>query len=160
MTTVLIALDDSDEAHAAAAAAHRLFGDEARYLAINVAPLPNPAETYAWGSVFGYPYPPVVPAVADEEYSGDVKVAARAEAAQLAAEVGLDNAQPLGDVGDPVDAIVEAAEAHRVDVIVAGYHERSFLARMFEPSVTNALIKRTSVPVMVVPTRTDDRAGR
>lgn len=76
MTTVLIALDASDEAHAAAAAAHRIFGDSATYLAINVAAVPLPAETYAWGSVFGYPYPPVAPAVADEEYSGDVKLAA------------------------------------------------------------------------------------
>lgn len=58
-------------------------------------------------------------------------------------------------MGDPVDAIVEAAEANAVDVIVAGWHDRSFLARMFEPSVTNALIKRTAIPVLVVPVRAD-----
>jgi nucleotide-binding universal stress UspA family protein len=160
MTTVLIALDASDEAHAAAAAAHRIFGDGAEYLAINVAPLPLPADTFAWGSVFGYPYPPVVPAVTDEAYSGDVSITARAEAAQLATEAGIDDAQPLGDVGDPVTAIVEAAEEHHVDVIVAGWHDRSFLARMFEPSVTNDLIKRTSVPVLVVPVHRDERTER
>jgi len=160
MTTVLIALDSSDAAHAAATAAHRIFGDDAEYLAINVAPLPLPAETYAWGSVFGYPYPPVAPAVADEAYSGDVKIAARAEAAELAADAGIEEAQPLGDVGDPVQAIVEAAEAHHVDVIVAGWHERSFLARMFDPSITNDVIERSSVPVLVVPVRTDDGDGR
>lgn len=155
MTTVLIAIDDTDAAHAAASAARRIFGEGAEYLAINVAPVPNPAETYAWGSVMGYPFPPVVPAVTDEAYTGDVKVAARSEAAELAAEAGIEGAQPLGDVGDPVDAIVEAAAEHRVDVIVAGWHPRSFLTRMFEPSVTEALIKRTSVPVLVVPDRND-----
>lgn len=153
MTTVLIALDDTDAAHAAAAAAHRIFGDDAEYLAINVAPVPNPAETYAWGSVFGYPYPPVVPAVADESYAGDVRIAARAEAAELAEQAGIGDAQPLGDIGDPVDAIVHAAEGHGVDVIVVGSHDRGFLSRVFEPSVTNALIKRTAVPVLVVPDR-------
>jgi nucleotide-binding universal stress UspA family protein len=152
MTTVLIALDHSDESHAAAAAARRIFGETATYLAINVAHTPTTAELYAWGSVFGYPYPAMVPAAGPaDELDPDAKSAAKADAARAARQIGID-AEPIGEVGDPVDAICRAADEHHADVIVAGWHDRNWLGRLIEPPVSDELIKRTSVPVLVVPT--------
>jgi nucleotide-binding universal stress UspA family protein len=152
MTTILIAIDQSDESHAAAASARRIFGEQATYLAINVAERPSPAELYAWGSVFGYPYPAVVPVAVDDSGDAEIKDAAEADAAKLASEAGLTGAQPIGEVGDPVEAICKAAVDHHVDVIVAGWHHRNWLSRMFEVPISDELIKRTSVPVLVVPT--------
>jgi hypothetical protein len=44
MTKVLIAVDETEESIEAGALAHRLFGDDAEYLAINVFEHPPPSQ--------------------------------------------------------------------------------------------------------------------
>lgn len=151
MTKILLALDDTDGARAAAETAHRLFGDSVEYLAVYVAADPEATSSMTWGSVYGYPFgaPPVLIdqlAMSASEVVDD----ARAEAERRASDAGV-TAEPLGEVGDPAHAISRAAHEHGVDLIVVGHAHRSWLRSLVDPSVSDHLIDATDIPVMVVP---------
>lgn len=155
MTKILLALDETEAARAAAETAYQLFGDGAEYLAVYVSADPEATSAMTWGSVYGYPYaaPPVL--LDDLARSAtEVVDTARAEASRRAADAGVD-ATALGEIGDPAHAISRAAHDHGADLIVVGHGHRSWLRSLFDPSVTDDLIDSTDVPVMVVPARDD-----
>lgn len=141
MTKVLIAADSTETSVAAARVAHRLFGDTAEYLVVNVDRTMNDA--LAWGAA----YPMVLPLPED-----DPDAATRAEhvAAEVADEAHLPSAESIGDTGDPAHAIINAAHEHGVDVIVVGAHQRSWLSRLFSGSVTSDIVREADIPVLVV----------
>lgn len=159
MTTVLIAIDDTQESSRAAQVAVDRFGPGADYLAIYVdqeRPVAGPlwGPDVIWGGIYTYPglysYPltgsPRVPAdslVIDTEQ-------AEVEAERLAAGAGVD-AEPVGDIGDPGTAIAEAAREHDVDVIVVGSHHRNWFERLLHGSTSDDVLKEADVPVMIVP---------
>lgn len=156
MTRILLALDESEASLAAAEAAHRLFGDDAEYLAVYVTADPEATSSMTWGSVYGYPFAaPPVPLDQAARSATDVVETARSEAEQRATEAGV-TATPLGEVGDPAHAISRAARDHHADLIVVGHSHRSWLRSLFDPSVTDDLIDATDTPVMVVPANTAD----
>jgi nucleotide-binding universal stress UspA family protein len=155
MTKILLALDETAAARAAAETAHRLFGDDAEYLAVYVSGDPESTSSMTWGSVYGYPFaaPPVL--LDDMARSAtEVVDSARASASRHAAEAGV-VAEAVGEIGDPAHAISRAAHDHEVDLIVVGHGHRSWLRSLFDPSVTDDLIDNTDVPVMVVPVHDD-----
>jgi len=154
MTRVLIAVDRTDQSVEAAEVAHRLFGDTAEYLVVNVAAGTDGA---AWAGV--YPivppvaaYPVVMPAATamDAGDAGDAVDRAEDRAADVAERAKLPGAEVVGEVGDVAAAIVQAAVEHRVDVIVVGSHDRGWFSRLFSPSVANQVISDATVPVLVV----------
>lgn len=166
MTHVLIAVDGSEVSLLAAQCAHRLFGDSARYTVINVAE----QGAVIWGSdalQYGTVYPLSFPGVgvvggvpfvtngvgnhSESDRIAELTDAAAQKAGDIAHEAGLAGAAPLGTEGDPAEAIVQAARDHGADVIVVGSHERSRLARLFSPSVSGAVVRESTVPVLVVP---------
>jgi K+-sensing histidine kinase KdpD len=59
-------------------------------------------------------------------------------------------ATPLGEVGDPADAILRAARHHHADVVVLGEDDRSWISRPFTGSVERALLRDSDVSVLVV----------
>lgn len=156
MTKILLALDDTEAARAAAETAHALFGDRADYLAVYVAADPEATSSMTWGSVYGYPFaaPPVV--LDDAARSAtEVVETARSEASRHAVDAGV-RAEAIGEVGDPAHAIARAAREHDVDLIVVGHDERGWLRSLVDPSVADDLISATATPVMVVPAPHDD----
>jgi len=52
--------------------------------------------------------------------------------------------------GSPVNAIVEAARFRSADVIVMSSHGRSGVARLVMGSVTESVLRATTVPVLVI----------
>ncbi|HTM26046.1 MAG TPA: universal stress protein [Vicinamibacterales bacterium] len=58
--------------------------------------------------------------------------------------------------GDPLTAIVEAAEALEADLIVMGTHGRSGFQRLLLGSVAENLLRKTACPVLTVPPRADE----
>ena len=143
MTRVLIAADGSETSIAAARTAHRLFGDSAEYLVVNVDR--SMSEVMAWG--YAYPVVMPLPAAVDDPASTE-----RAEhvAEGVAESAGLDDAEVIGDVGDPAHAIIDAAHGHKVDVIVVGSHDRNWFSRLFTGSVSDNIIREADIPVLVV----------
>jgi nucleotide-binding universal stress UspA family protein len=56
-------------------------------------------------------------------------------------------------VGLAVDDILAEAESRKVDVIVLGSHGHGALYHLFSGSVVTGVLKRSSCPVLVVPTK-------
>lgn len=166
MTRVLVAAASTDEGIRVAAASRRLFGDDAEYTVLNVATSAD--GDMAWGDeelTWGVAYPLVLPPMGgvaggpplvirreEVERPGTTAVDVAAEvAADVALFASLPNARPLGDVGDPAEAILAAVRHSRSDVVVVGSHERSWFSRLINPSVTRAVVDGAAVPVLVVP---------
>jgi nucleotide-binding universal stress UspA family protein len=161
-------VDETPESVQALEVARRLFGEDAHYLAVNVAAHPVDWTTgYGYGWVWPAVMSPAgaIPAmampVAGSQGPGRLDDAvqaaedqtladARAAATDVAAEAGVRDVEALGETGDPVEAILRAAEKHDADVIVVGSHDRSWLKRLFEGSVATDLVRTADRPVLVV----------
>ena len=144
---MLIALDDSEQSTHAAKVARALFGEGAEYLAVSVArePVAWVEPGVGWGGVYAwseaYPYP-------DENVSWqDIASDTAKEAAD---EAGLAPTEVVGTVGDPVRAVLEAAEQHAVDVVVVGSHDKGWLDRLLTGSVSEGIVRHAHRPVLVV----------
>lgn len=63
--------------------------------------------------------------------------------------------------GRPVDRILERADNEKADLIVMATHGRSGLQRWIMGSVTESILRRSTCPVLTVPTRSHpDKAER
>lgn len=148
MPRVLIAADESDVSVEAARVAHALFGDTAEYLLINVG-ITIDSTQFAWGEAAAIAMPMAIypPSLAGDD---DERIdEASHHAADIASDAHID-AEAVGAVGDPADAILAAARQHAVDVIVVASHERSWFDRLLRPSVTQELLREARVPILVV----------
>ncbi|MBU0486361.1 MAG: universal stress protein [Bacteroidetes bacterium] len=64
--------------------------------------------------------------------------------------------QTLVEEGDFADSIVKAAKDMHADVIVMGSHSRKWLTDVVIGSVTEKVLRNTSVPIFIVPTKKKD----
>lgn len=146
---ILVAIDGSESAKRAALAAQQLFGPDAEYLAIHVADSPTDTSTLTLGTVYGYPW---AGGMLDRLAEESLTVVSRAgdDAEQYSEAAGID-AEPVGAVGDPAGAIVQAASDHHVDAIVVGHQHRNWFVSLFEPSVADRVVDLAHVPVVIVP---------
>ena len=161
MTTVLIAVDATDSSVHAVETAHRLFGDDADYLVLNVGAgvyLPIAIFPGELGLISPLAWAPAVqpdPAVDDVGDATTDADVAETIAKLTGEEGGLTEATALGIVGDPAGSIIEVAVNHAADVIVVGTHERGWLTRLLTSSVADDVRRESPIPVLVVP-RPDD----
>lgn len=139
---VLVALDESPVSLHAAREAVRLFeAPDAEFLVINVARIP-----ISWTYPSGFGGVAAMPLLELQQLSEPSK----SEIAATAARAGIEDADVLADVGDPVACICAAAEDHDVDVVVVGSHDRGVLSRLLDPSVAAGVVRGTYRPVLVV----------
>ncbi|HSL73916.1 MAG TPA: universal stress protein [Ilumatobacteraceae bacterium] len=167
MTRVLIAVDGSDLDKRLAEEAHRLFGADAEYWAVNVhnprdPSMPGgaaavPGAYGAMGVGYGVAYPYVTPSpheVAPGAAVGtDVRnpeQERRRVAETAVTHAGLDDAAVVTEAGEPSATILRAADHHGADVIVIGSHERSWWKKLIDPSVSGDIVEESRVPVLVV----------
>jgi nucleotide-binding universal stress UspA family protein len=66
------------------------------------------------------------------------------------AEEGGRDVETVLEFGDPADAIVEYVEDHDVDRVIMGSHCRTGAERFLLGSVAETVVRRASVPVMIV----------
>jgi len=154
MPRILLAVDETDQSVHAARVAQQLFGADAQYLAVNVSEQPVDWVTpgVVWGGVYAwapYPWPGASPEEGGERWN-ELEQSAEQVAAGLARDAGVDDARAVGEVGDPVVAILEAAEQHEADVIVVGSHSKGWWQRLIEGSVSESLVREAHRPVLVV----------
>lgn len=162
MNRVLVAVDATEDSVHAAEVAHRLFGDDAEYLAVSVADVRTdvtvmPFWGAGWGAAYPVTYGTVWPyrsgtmAAPGERVVAQSSVDEAADAAREQADrSGLPDAEAVGELGDPADAILRAAEERAVDVIVLGSSNRGWFDRLLRPSVSKEIVKHTEVPVLIV----------
>ena len=55
--------------------------------------------------------------------------------------------------GDSADSILETAKDLSVDIIVMGSHSRKWLGKLVMGSVTEKVLRKTTVPVFIIPTK-------
>jgi len=177
VTTVLIAVDETESSVHAVETAHRLFGDDADYLVLNVG-----SGTYMPVAVFPSDVAMITPLVwapmdppepdADDAPTDDAHtdegsddgsddVSSDADVSEAIAKLtgeegGLPEATTLGVVGDPAGSIIDVAVEHSADVIVVGTHERGWLTRLLTSSVADEVLRESPIPVLVVPHPPDD----
>lgn len=148
---ILIAVDASDANHAIAAAARRLFPHDEHLIisAASVAPY-IVTEPFAGGAfVMG---PSSMAGVTAAEETAD-------EAVHSAQQVlGDESATSMVEIGDPGQVICEQAASHGADVIVVGRSSKSWISRLFDPSVSEYVIRHAPCPVLVVGERHPDVA--
>jgi nucleotide-binding universal stress UspA family protein len=139
---VLVALDESAVSRRAAEEAARLFsGGDAEFLMISVARGPAP-----WVPVGGFGLVSVPP----PGWEDAARALDETEIEQRAREAGATPAEVFTEVGDAVECICTAAEEHDVDVVVVGGHNKGFLRRLLDPSVSAGVVRGTHRPVLVV----------
>lgn len=138
---VLVALDGSPVSLHAAREAVRLFeAPDTEFLVINVARIPTP-----WIYPAGVSGVVAMPLELEE-----LSEPSESEVAAIAERAGIDDAEVLTEVGDPVACICAAAEEYGVDVVVVGSHDRGVLSRLLDPSVAAGVVRGTYRPVLVV----------
>jgi len=160
---VLVAVDDGETSRRAARVARDVFGEHADYWVVSVGD-PDLVLWRVMPLAWGVPYPVMLMGGAEGEVFGDrvdVGPAGRADtdnaqlarqtAENVAADVALPDATPLGTTGDPAAQIRQVADEHEVDVIVVGWHETAWWRRLFDQSVPLEILRHAGRPVLVVP---------
>jgi nucleotide-binding universal stress UspA family protein len=148
---ILVAVDESEGARRAAEFTNEFFGVlDVETLVLNVAATPVPWFPGVGGGVVG-PYAwRQVPVGAPGEPVAELMIEARDQAGHVAAASGVEDADPIAEVGDPVDAIRATAVAEDVDLIVVGTSDKGWWRRLLEGSVSDALVRSAECPVLVV----------
>lgn len=157
MTRILIALDGSELDQTLASTAHRLFGDDADYWAVNVqnrtvvgagaVPMTMPL---AYGGAYPYVMPGIYTMRDRSSAEQSMMDSAEERALRTVDESGLQDANVVSEVGAPDEAIIRAAESHDVDLIIAGTHDRGWWSKLLQPSVSEGLLADSTVPVLLV----------
>jgi nucleotide-binding universal stress UspA family protein len=140
LRTALVAVDDSDPADAAIALSAKLARACGTHLILcNVA---DTRDIYEMAGTYAY----------DPRQFVDAALAsAHAILERAYARVATSGAAEMSVLeGEPVDAIIEAAERYAVDAIVIGSHGRRGLSRLLLGSVAEHVVRRSRVPVFVV----------
>jgi nucleotide-binding universal stress UspA family protein len=138
---ILIAVDGSPLSNEAARVAERLFPNAEHILlsAASVAPFVI-ADPMGGGGIGVVPTQAAF-AAAEDEADSAVIVAQAQMHTKATAET------PLGSAG-PV--ICEEAAALGVDVVVVGHGHKTWISRLFDPSVSDYVIRHATCPVLVV----------
>lgn len=72
------------------------------------------------------------------------------EYARLLNEKGVDS-EALLIQGPTIEMILEESQKLQIDLIIASHHEHGFLYKALLGSVSNQLIKKSKIPVLIVP---------
>jgi nucleotide-binding universal stress UspA family protein len=141
ITSILVAVDSSDAAEAALRQALEIAkAFSAKLVLVSV------VDVTKLLAVAGYEAP--YPADAIAIMRDDAK-ALLARAKTTCDANGLTSTEVASE-GEAVDEILAAASAEHVDLIAIGTHGRSGISRLFLGSVAEGVLRRATVPVLVV----------
>jgi nucleotide-binding universal stress UspA family protein len=138
---VLIAVDSSELSHHVAEEAKHLF-PLAQHFVLSTAT----ASPYLFSEPLAGGGFTVLP-TAEELESSEI---AAEHAAQDANKVFSGSAEEVIDSGDPGQTICEQARMIAADVVVVGRGHKTWLSRLFAPSVSEFVIANAPCPVVVV----------
>lgn len=146
MKTLLAAVDFSDASQKVISQAHVLAKAlPARIVFVHVVePVANYVPVGAAMDVIDTAPPPMVELDLEphEQRLGGLVETARSD--------GL-TAESVAILGLAAEEIVDAAETHQADVILVGSHGHGALYNLFAGSVVTGILKRSEIPVLVVP---------
>ncbi|HEV8021322.1 MAG TPA: universal stress protein [Candidatus Lustribacter sp.] len=143
--TVLLALDDSEPADAAAIVTARLVQTVgSRVVACHAI---EPARVHDSSAALSFGFPPM-------HLAEELRREALSTVDGALTRAGLPENTPVVIVdGDPAEAIVATANARGAGTIVAGTHGRRGLRRFALGSVAENVVRKSEVPVLIVPAK-------
>jgi nucleotide-binding universal stress UspA family protein len=137
---ILVALDESDASNRAAELVNRLFRDvDAEVLGINVVPVPTSWMLGVGVGAGGDVWP----------FAFEDRIARESD--RVITESGLETDGTLSELGDPVSAVIDAAQRRDVDLVVVGASDKGWWSRLLDGSVTQGVLRESGRAVLVVP---------
>lgn len=73
--------------------------------------------------------------------------------------LGSDDIRTIVKEGDYADTILETAKEVHANIIVLGSHSRKWLENIVMGSVTEKVLRNTSIPLLIVPTKKPTNTG-
>ncbi len=95
-------------------------------------------------------YQPIAPLLKN---SDELIAASQVFLDKLKKELGDETIQTLIKVGDTSDLILKTAKEMNADIIVLGTHSRQWLENIIMGSVTESILKHTTLPLFIIPTK-------
>jgi len=150
--TIVVAVDDSEPGDAAAAFATELASAASgRLILENVV---DSESLYEYAARYGT----YISAIHDEWETEANRLVG--DAAYRAAVAGVTNVEKDVVFGDPADKIVEKGKTAHADLIAIGTHGRRGLRRLALGSVAEGVVRKSTVPVVVVRAFADLKSGK
>lgn len=141
---VMIAVDNSESAHAVAESAVAVFGAAVEYTVVSI------GSELALESMSMFAGQPMMFAFDNPEYLHDTRAASEEIVDEVAEDLHLPDVHRVADVGPPGPSICALAEDRNVDIIVVGGRERGWLSRLVDPSVTKYIVEHAPCHVLVL----------
>jgi len=79
-----------------------------------------------------------------------VRALAKEQAQRAIDGAGIENAEPVGLMGEPGEAVAEYAEEHDARYVVAGYRRRSPAGKVVFGSVAQKILRESARPVVMI----------
>lgn len=159
---VLVAVDAYDPTHEIARVTSRLFPGADHVVVSAAVPTPYLVSEPLAGSMFTLgPTAEAMSAEEDaarhaaEDVAHDIEMEQQREIGRV---VHTPSVESHGEMGPLGVVICDEAKAIGADVIVVGRRSRGWLSRLFDPSVTEYVLKHAPCPVLVVMEPKDDGA--
>ncbi len=150
--TIVIAVDDSEPGDAAAAFATELAAvTPGRLVFENIV---DSESLYEYAAQYGT----YISTVHDDWEKEAKRVVG--DAAYRAAVAGVANVEKCVVFGDPAEKIVAQGRASHADLIAIGTHGRRGLRRLALGSVAESVVRKTTVPVVVVRSYANLKSGK
>ena len=142
MEKVLIALDYDPTAKVVAKKGFLLFKNKkAEITLLHV--ISKPVMYYA-------SYHEIVPFLKNEN---ELNAASEAFLDKLKKDLGDETIRTLVKEGDTSDCILKTAKEIKADIIVLGTHSRKWLENIIMGSVTESILKLSTLPLFIIPTK-------
>lgn len=156
MKNVLIALDYDPTAQKIAEIGYEMASAlEAQVTLLHVVANEVYYSTRAYTPIMGFAgFSPAEPIEGEQtEY---LKEAAYTYLQNSKNHLGDTNIRTMVKEGDFADMIIETAELINADILVLGSHSRRWLEKIVMGSVTENVMKRSRIPLLIVPTKKED----
>ena len=88
--------------------------------------------------------------------AGDLKVSTLEFLAKIKKQLGNESIKTIAYEGEVSDMILKAASTMKVDMIVLGTHGRKWLENILMGSVAADVLKKSTFPMFIVPTKKRD----
>jgi len=153
MKNVVIALDYDPTAEKVAEAGVALARAlSANIILLHVVAEPSYYSSAAYSPIMGFGGYPDMDYL-QQDITGNLKQVSQDFLERSKEHLGDGNIQTLVKEGDIADSIIAAGKESDADIIVIGSHSRKWLETIVMGSVTEKVLRHTSIPLFIVPTK-------